>query len=91
MADISKKNANFKEEHVRARVRSNLITAGFPTMKVDEVMSNIERLPDLLVQSYYEMVIEDLKERLSHDPDYQNKKGQGHFNYLDKLWFNAES
>lgn len=85
MADISKKHANFKEEHVRARIRSNLITAGFPTMKVDEVMGNIDRLPDSLVQSYYEMVIEDLKERLSHDPDYHNKKGQGHFNYLDKL------
>jgi predicted SnoaL-like aldol condensation-catalyzing enzyme len=25
MADVTKKHANFKEEHVRARVRSNLI------------------------------------------------------------------
>jgi iron complex outermembrane receptor protein len=75
MADFSKKHANFKEEHVRSRIRSNLITAGFPTMKVDEVMGNIDRLPDSLVQSCYEMVIEDLKERLSTDPDYQNKKG----------------
>jgi hypothetical protein len=34
------------------------------------------------------MVIEDLKERLESDPDYQNKKGpdgRSQFEYLDKL------
>ena len=60
MADISKKKVNFKEEHVRSRIRSNLISAGFPTMKVDEVFGNIDRLPETLVQAYYDMIVEDL-------------------------------
>lgn len=54
-------------------------------MKVDEVMSNIDRMPESLVHSYYEMVLEDIKERLKNDPDYQVKKGQGQFDFLDKL------
>lgn len=86
MADSSKKHANFKEEHVKSRIRSNLISAGFPTMKVDEVFGNIDKLPESLVESYYEMVIEDLKERLKNDPDYQSKKGpngKSPFEYLD--------
>ena len=57
-------------------------------MKVDEVMSNIDRMPESLVHSYYEMVLEDIKERLKNDPDYQVKKGQGQFDFLDKLWVN---
>lgn len=88
MADISKKNANFKEEHVKARIRSNLISAGFPTMKVDEVFGNIDKLPESLVQAYYDMVVEDLRERVKNDPDYQSKKGpdgKSQFDYLDKL------
>ena len=52
MADITKKNANFKEEHVRAKIRSSIINSGYPTMKVDEVFSNIDKLPDSLVQAY---------------------------------------
>ena len=46
---------------MRARVRSNLMTAGFPQLKVDEVLGNIDKLPDSLVEAYYEMVREDLK------------------------------
>ena len=70
MADITKKNANFKEEHVRAKIRANIINGGYPTMKVDEVFSNIDKLPDSLVQAYYDMITEDLKDRLKNDPDY---------------------
>jgi hypothetical protein len=75
MADITKKHANFKEEHVKSRIRSNLISAGFPTLKVDEVFAEVEKLPESLVQAYYDMIVEDMKERIKHDPDYQNKKG----------------
>ena len=88
MADISKKNANFKEEHVKSKIRSNLMNAGFPAMKVDEVMSNVEKLPESLVQAYYDMVVEDIKERIQNDPDYQKKKGpdgRSQFEHLDKL------
>jgi hypothetical protein len=48
-------------------------------------MGNIERMPESLVQAYYEMVLEDLRERLQKDPDYQRKKGDGQFESLDKL------
>ena len=88
MADSSKKKVNFKEEHVRSRIRSNIISAGFPTMKVDEVFGNIDRLPESLVQAYYDMIVEDLKDRVRNDPDYQNKKGpdgKSPFEFLDKL------
>ena len=88
IADSSKKKVNFKEEQVRSRIRSNIISAGFPTMKVDEVFGNIDRLPESLVQAYYDMIVEDLKERVRKDPDYQNKKGpdgKSPFEFLDRL------
>ena len=88
MADSSKKKVNFKEEQVRSRIRSNIISAGFPTMKVDEVFGNIDRLPESLVKAYYDMIVEDLKERVRKDPDYQNNKGpdgKSPFEFLDKL------
>jgi hypothetical protein len=37
-------------------------------------MGTIEKLPDSLVSSYYEMVREDLKNRVNNDPDYRDKK-----------------
>jgi hypothetical protein len=89
MADITKKKGtDFKEENVRQRVRANLMTAGFPSAKVDEVLSNIEKMPESLVQAYYEMIVEEVKERLKEDPDYQSKKradGKSQFEYLDRL------
>lgn len=77
-----------KEAHVRARVRANLMSSGFPQAKVDEVMGTIEKLPDSLVSSYYEMIREDLKNRIQNDPDYRDKKrqnGSTPYNYLDQL------
>lgn len=38
-----------KEVSVRARIRGNLMSAGFPQLKVDEVLGNIDKLPDSLV------------------------------------------
>jgi hypothetical protein len=64
------------------------MSAGFPQLKVDEVLGNIEKLPDSLVEAYYEMVREDLKQRTSNDPDYREKKrqdGSTPYEYLDRL------
>ena len=77
-----------KEQSLKARIRSNLMTAGFPQLKVDEVLGNIDKLPDSLVEAYYEMVKEDLKLRTQNDPDYRNKKrsdGSTSYEYLDRL------
>lgn len=77
-----------KEEHVRARVRANLLSAGFPQVKVDEVMGTIDKLPDSLVESYFEMIKDDFKTRIKNDPDYRDKKksdGSTPFSFLDKL------
>lgn len=61
MADITqKKGIDFKEENVRQRVRGNLKSAGFPSAKVDEVLSNIDKMPESLVQAYYDMIIEEV-------------------------------
>ncbi len=70
---------------MRQGVRSNLLKAGFPQVKVDEVMSTIEALPEALVESYYEMVREQVRERLRTDEDYEEKKGKGTYPGLDKL------
>lgn len=77
-----------KEDHVRARIRANLMSSGFPQVKVDEVMGKVEKMPESLVQSYYEMVREDLKNRVQSDPDYRDKKrpdGSTPYGYLDRL------
>lgn len=73
---------------MRARVRANLLSAGFPQVKVDEVMGTIDKLPDSLVESYFEMIKDDLKTRIKNDPDYRDKKrsdGSTPFSFLDKL------
>lgn len=57
-------------------IRGNLLSAGYPQVKVDEVMGNISTLPESLVGAYYEMLREDVKERIEKDPDYQEKKKQ---------------
>lgn len=75
---------NFKEEHVRQTIRVHLMKAGFPQQKVDEVMGNVEHLPNELVTSFYEMLREDLKERISQDKDYKQAP-KGRFDHLDKL------
>lgn len=62
------------------------MSSGFPQAKVDEVMGTIDKLPDSLVSSYYEMIREDLKNRIQNDPDYRDKKrqnGSTPYNYLD--------
>ena len=45
-------------------------------------------MPDSLVQSYYDMVKEDIKIRLAHDEDYAEKKNDGssQYEFLKKLW-----
>lgn len=77
-----------KEDYVRARVRANLLGAGFPQVKVDEAMGKIEQMPESLVESYFEMIKDDLKTRLKNDNDYREKKradGTTAFTFLDKL------
>ena len=51
-------------------IRGNLLSAGYPQVKVDEVMGNISTLPESLVGAYYEMLREDVKDRIENDPDY---------------------
>jgi hypothetical protein len=46
-------------------------------LKVDEVLANVERLPESLVHAYYEMMREDLQNRVRNDPDYREKKQGG--------------
>ena len=50
-------------------------------------MGNVDSLPEELVQSYYDMLKEDIKERLKEDEDYQEKKHDGNSPYpdLDRL------
>ena len=51
-------------------------------------MSGIESLPESLVQAYYDMLREDISERLKDDEDYKEKKdqsGKTPYEYLDKL------
>jgi hypothetical protein len=85
--DPHKNKANFKEDHVRQRIRRNIIDAGFPSAKVDEVMSNVHNLPETLVQAYYNMVRDDIKTRIQSDEDYQEKKNEPKkpYEYLDKI------
>ena len=84
----SAQKENFQEIHVKQAIIANLMKAGFPQQKVDEVMGNVEHLPESLVQSYYDMLREDLTQRVQNDQDYQEKKSQGgatHYEHLDKL------
>ena len=77
-----------KEGHVRARIRGSLLGAGFPQVKVDEVLGTIDQLPDSLVESYYDMIKDDIKTRIKNDPDYRDKKrgdSSTPFSFLDKL------
>ena len=51
-------------------------------------MNTVQEMPASLVKAYYDMVREDIKERLRNDPDYQEKKaqeGKSQYEYLDKL------
>lgn len=70
-------------------IRRNLIQTGYPSARVDEVMATVHEMPESLVKAYYDMVREDIKERLRNDPDYQEKSGsdgKSPYEYLDKLW-----
>ena len=74
---------NFKENNVRQVLRGALTKAGFPSAKVDEVMSNVEALPDSLVSAYYNMVREEIRERLRVDDDFKERRSS--YPNLDKL------
>lgn len=69
---------------MRQTIRHNLMTAGFPQQKVDEVLANVEHLPPELVTSYYEMLREEIRDRAVNDRDYK-QAGKGRFEHLDKL------
>ena len=47
-------------------------------------MGNVEHLPNELVASFYEMLREDLRERVNQDKDYRQAP-KGRFEHLDKL------
>lgn len=51
-----KKNANFKEDQVKQKIRKNLMDAGYSQTTVDDVMKNVQSLPETLVQAYYDML-----------------------------------
>lgn len=62
--DPMKKNPHFKEEFVRQKIRRNLMDAGYPQAKVDEVMGTVQGMPESLVTAYFDMLKEDIKHRL---------------------------
>ncbi len=62
--------------------------AGYPQAKVDEVMGEIDHLPESLVQAYYDMVKEDIANRVHNDNDYKARKsgtGRSGYDDLDRL------
>ena len=64
------------------------MTAGYPQAKVDEAMGKVDSLPESLVHSYYEMLREDVINRVRNDPDFNDKRGpdgKAPYEYLDKL------
>ena len=84
----NKKKEHFKEENVKQTIRANLMTAGYPQAKVDEAMGKVDSLPESLVHSYYEMLREDVINRVRNDPDFNDKRGpdgKTPYEYLDKL------
>eukprot|EP00347_Sterkiella_histriomuscorum_P022410 403338593 len=74
-------------EYLRAQIRRTLIEFGYPSAKVDEVLSDVKEMPETLVQSYFNMLKQDIKERLADDEDYQDLKirGDSHIQELNKL------
>ena len=54
-----------------------MIDCGYPSQKVDEVFKTIVDMPPELVDSYYEMVKDNVKLRVSKDQDYQDQKKAG--------------
>lgn len=67
---------------VRDRIRRSLIDSGYPTAKVDEVFKEVEKIPDELVESYVELLKENVKERLDIDEDYKDAKNNSKYEYL---------
>lgn len=77
---------NHRELHVKSVIRANLMKAGFPQQKVDEVMSKVETMPEPLVKAYYDMLKEEVVSRIRKDEDYVNSKlGGSQYDFLDKL------
>ena len=81
-------SAPSKEIIVREKVRRSLIDGGYASAKVDEVMKGIASIPESLVNAYFEMVKEDVKNRTKVDSDYQAYKTEPrglNLENLDKL------
>lgn len=68
---------------MRQVLRGALTKVGFPSAKVDEVMSNVEALPESLVASYYDMVRDEIRDRLRQDDDFEAKHAS--YSNLEKL------
>jgi hypothetical protein len=68
---------------VRQVLRGALTKVGFPSAKVDEVMSSVEALPDSLVSAYYDMVRDEIRDRLRQDDDFLAKHAS--YSNLEKL------
>lgn len=65
LEDPSTKKVNYKEDHVKQKIRKNLLDAGYPQAMVSQVMDKVQSLPESLVEAYYLMVKDDFKKRLS--------------------------
>ena len=68
---------------LRLTIRRNLIEIGYPSAKVDEVLGGISSLPESLVNSYYEMLRADIKDRAQNDEDFLDAKQRGSKQFAD--------
>ena len=93
-ADISRKafmlesqkrlQALSAEMELRNAIKRNLCTAGsLPQMKVEETMGKEDKLPNELVQAYFDMQKKCIKFRLSEDNDYKLATAPGAPNPTD--------
>jgi hypothetical protein len=62
---------------LRMTIRKNLIEIGYPSAKVDEVLGGITSIPESLVNSYFEMLRSDIRERVQEDEDFLDARQRG--------------
>lgn len=55
MADEQKKSKT-PHGYLKTLIRKSLIEVGYPSAKVDEVMVNVDTLPESLQKAYYDMM-----------------------------------
>lgn len=86
-ADKFKPGKLGKTGNLKEKIRMALIDSGYPSAKVDDVFKEVSEMPSELVESYYEMLKENIKQRLHKDPDFKDikKNRPGQYDHLDKF------